>query len=118
MNLAVGQPATGIGGIFYIILLIGILVNRLLGKISSVMRSKNLKEKIKRTVQKLPPFAFIVCIIFLLYMNITGVRFAISPGTGSTTWAIDLGITGPFALSIFFVILMLFYRRAKQRKTL
>ena len=116
--MAVGQPATGIGGIFYIILLIGMLFNRLLGKISSVIHSKNLKEKIKGTIQKLPPYAFIVCIILLVYMNITGIRFAIAPGPGSATWAIDLGITGPFALSIFFVVLMLFYRRAKQRKTL
>ena len=116
--MAVGQPATGIGGIFYIILLIGMLVNRLLGKISSFMHLKNKKEKTKRIIQKLPPFAFILCIILLLYMNITGVRFAIAPNAGSATWAINLGITGPFALSVFFVILVLFYRRARQRKTL
>ena len=117
-NMAVGQPATGIGGIFYIILLIGMLVNRFLGKIFSLIISKNLKEKIKRTIQKLPPYAFVACIILLLYMNITGVRFAIPPSAGSATWAIDLGITGPFTLSVFFVILVLFFRRARQRKTL
>ena len=105
------------GGIYYILLLIGMLVNRLLRKISSLIRSNN-TNKIKRAIQKLPPFAFVVCIIFLVYMNITGVRFAIAHGAGSTIWATDLGITGPFALSIFFVILMLFYRRAKQRTTL
>lgn len=116
--MAVGQPATGIGTIFYIILLIGMLVNRLIGKISSMMHSKNTKEKMKRNIQKLPPFAFVLCVMILLYMNITGVRFAIAPGAGSATWTIGLGITGPFALSVFFVILMLFYRRARQRKTL
>jgi hypothetical protein len=118
---AVGQPATGIGGIFYIILLIGMLLNRLLGKISSLIHSKNKKEKIKKTIQKLPPFAFVACIILLVYMNISGVRFAITPSAGSAgnaTFAIDLGITGPFALSVFFAILMLFNRRAKQRETL
>lgn len=116
--LAVGQPATGIGGIFYLILLMGMLVNRLLGKISSLINSKNMKEKIKRTIRELPPFAFVACIMLVVYMNVTGVRFVIEPSVGGATFAIDLGITGPFALSVFFVILMLFHRRAKQRDML
>ena len=115
--MAVGQPATGIGGIFYIILFIGMLISRLLGKISSLLHSKNTKEKMKRIIQKLPPLAFVVCIILLLCMNITGVRFAIALGAGSAAGAIDLGITGPFALSVFLVVLMLFYIRTRQRKT-
>ena len=116
--MAVGQPATGIGGIFYIILLIGMLVNRLFGKISSLLHSKNMKEKMNRIIQKFPPFALVVCIVLLLYMNITGFRFVIATGTGNVTGATDLSITGPFAVSVFFVFLMLFYIRTKQRKTL
>lgn len=114
--MAAGQPTTGIGGIFYLILFIGMLINRLFGKIYSLLHSKNMKEKTKRIIQKLPPFAFVVCIILLLYMNITGVRFATSAlGAGSVTWTMDLGITGPFALSVFFIILMLFYIRSAER---
>jgi hypothetical protein len=33
--------------------------------------------------------------MLLLYMNITGIRFAITPSAGSASWAVDLGITGP-----------------------
>ncbi|MCJ7771287.1 hypothetical protein MUP37_06930, partial [Candidatus Bathyarchaeota archaeon] len=103
---------------FYLILLMGMLVNRLLGKISSLINSKNMKEKIKRTIRELPPFAFVACVLLVAYMNAAGVRFAVGPSVGGATLAIDLGITGPFVLGVFFVILMLFRSRAKQRKTL
>ena len=115
--MAVGQPATGIGGIYYILLLIGMLVHKLLDKLSALIHSQN-AEQIHRAIQKFPPWAFGVCVTLLVYVNITGLRFPIFLGAGSVAYPIDLGITGPFALSVFVVILMLFYRRAKQRTKL
>jgi len=115
IKLAVGQPATGIGGIFYIILLIGILLNKVLIKICSLLKLNAPKETLKKIKQRIPTVTLVMCIILLIYMNITGSRLVVFSGTGNTTIpTIDLGITGPSAVSVFFLILLLFYRKAKQ----
>jgi hypothetical protein len=111
-KLAVGQPATGIGGIFYIILLIGILFNKAIKKVSM------LKDKAWGLMKRIPTAGFIICVALLLYMNLTGFRIIIPlTGGGSADLQIsNLWVTRPVALSMFGAILILFNKRAKQRK--
>lgn len=113
--MAVGQPATGIGGIYYLILFIGILVNKLQEKISSLINSRSYKEKIKRIIKQLPPLAFALCIILLIYMNVIGIRFVITSGVGNSTPIIDFGITDILVVSVFLITLLLFHIRARQK---
>jgi len=115
LNMAVGQPATGIGGIFYIILLIGMLFSRLFEKLKLAAD----QERMRRFVRRLPTFALVLCVMLLVYMNLTGFRFVINAATGtagSTTQVMDLEILAPFALSFFVAILALFRWKARRGK--
>ena len=113
--MAVGQPTTGIGGLYYIILMVGILINEILKKILTFLNRSVSKVAIKMMKQSLPLFALVIGIILILYMNITGFRFVIFSGIGNAIVpSNNLWITGLFAVSIFFLILLLFYRKAKN----
>jgi hypothetical protein len=106
--MAVGVPATGIGGIFYILLSIVIIIHKAVKKILFFWdkRTTELKEKLK--LLKFPTIAVILCVGLLLYMNLSGFRFVI-PGTQQTTVSIsNLWLVGLFAISLFtfFIILV------------
>ena len=113
--MAVGQPTTGIGGLYYIILMIGILINNVLKKIIAFLNQSLPKEAIKIMKQRFPTFALVIGIILIMYMNIIGFRFVIFSGIGNTILPTNnLWITGLSAVSIFFLILLLFYRKARD----
>jgi hypothetical protein len=120
LNMAAGQPATGIGGIFYVLLLIGMLLSKLLEKVCSILKLAAEKDKIRQVFTRmLPTLALVLCIIFLVYMNLTGFRFVIDATTvtmGSSTQAINLEILAPFALGFFVAILALLLRKAGKAR--
>ena len=117
--MAVGQPATGMGGIFYILLLIGILINKAFKKLLTLINRKPPKDLIIKLKGSYPTFAFGLCILLLVFMNLTGFRFEIFPVAGNTPNPTTyLWTTGLVAISSFFIVLILFYRKAGQRKTL
>lgn len=115
--MAVGQPATGIGGMFYIILMLGILINKALRKIVSRLNLNSPQNAIKIMKQRLPTLALVVSSILLLYVNLSGFRLVAFFGAGKTsTPTIDLWITGPSAVSVFLLVVLLFYRKARQNQ--
>jgi hypothetical protein len=118
--MAAGQPATGIGGIFYVILLIGMLLSRLLEKVCSLLKLAAEKDRIRRVAARmLPTLALVLCIVFLVYMNLTGFRFVIGAATvtsGSAEQVMNLEILAPFALAFFIAILALLRRKAAKAR--
>ncbi|MCJ7609841.1 hypothetical protein MUP00_09280 [Candidatus Bathyarchaeota archaeon] len=118
--MAAGQPATGIGGIFYVLLLIGMLLSRLVEKVCSILKLEAEKDRIRRIViRMLPTVSLVLSIVLLVYMNLTGFRFVIDATTvtmGSSTQAINLEILAPFALSFFIAILALLLRKAGKAR--
>jgi hypothetical protein len=104
------------GGIFYILLLIGILINKAFKKILTLINRTPPKDIFIKLKRHYPTFAFVVCILLLVFMNLTGFRFVLFSGVGNTTIpTTHLWITGTFAVSSFGLVLLLFYRKASQR---
>ena len=115
--MAAGVPATGIGGIFYIILLIGIMINKLFKKICEFINlNPSCRTKISGIIRKLPTYAFILCVTVLVLMNITGFRFILFRNQGSAIQVNDLWLTGLLAISVFLSSILLINRRSKQLK--
>jgi len=110
--MAVGVPATGIGGIFYMLLSIVILLCKIVKKILSFLKNEPTSYKPFKLL-KFPTLAFILCITLLIFMNITDFRFLI-PGTQEASVSIsNLWILGVFAVSFFLFFIFLFHIRAK-----
>ncbi len=112
--MAAGVPATGMGGIFYLLLSVIIFFYELVKRIASTLR-KGLKiEEKPALLTKVPTLAFIVCGALLIYMNVTGFRFVI-PGAQETRVSIsNLWILGVFSVGCFIFFMILFHFRAKQ----
>lgn len=115
--MAVGVPATGIGGIFYILLSIVMLFYEIIKKFLSFMGKKIPRSTGSPSrLLRFPTVAFTLCVLLLLYMNVTGFRFVL-PGTQQavTVSITNLWIIGVFAVGIFGFFLVLFQLRANQR---
>jgi len=111
--MAAGVPTTGIGGIFYILLSIGMFVCKVVKKILSFIQDDLTRPKHCKML-KFPTVAFILCISLLLYMNVTGFRLVL-PGTQQATVSMsNLWILGVFAFSFYSFFILLFHIRAKQ----
>ena len=111
--MAVGVPATGIGGIFYILLSIVMLLCKIVKKILSFLKNEPSSNRTFKLL-RFPTLAFILCITLLIFMNITGFRFLI-PGTQEATVSIsNLWILGVFAVSFFLFLISLFHIKAKK----
>jgi hypothetical protein len=112
--MAAGVPATGMGGIFYLLLSAIMLLYEIMKKVVYALK-KGLKIKEKPAMlTKIPTLAFVVCGILLIYMNLTGFRFVI-PGTQETSVSMgNLWILGAFSVSLFMVIMVLFHLRARR----
>lgn len=110
--MAAGIPTTGIGGIFYIILLIGMLIWKLLKKTFAMMKLGR-KEILKRMRWRFPTFAFIICIVLLIFMNTSGFRFitfvgpTINPVLTNNFWIITIIATG-----VLLTVILLLNRKA------
>jgi hypothetical protein len=112
--MAAGVPATGMGGIFYLILSAIMLFYELAKRIVYILK-KGLKiNERPAMLTRIPTFTFVVVGIFLIFMNVTGFRFVI-PGAQETSISLDnLWILGVFSVSFFMIIMILFHIRAKQ----
>jgi hypothetical protein len=111
--MAVGVPATGIGGIFYILLSIVMLLCKTVKKILSFLKTEKTSDGNCKLL-RFPTLAFIMCIILLIYMNVTGFRFII-PGTQEAKVSMsNLWIASVFAVSFFTFFILLFHIRAKK----
>jgi hypothetical protein len=108
--MAAGVPATGIGGIYYILLTIGLLLSKLVKKVCSIFKKQlcfGSDTRIKM-VRFFPTLAFTMSTAFLIFMNATGFRFVI-PGIQPTTPTLDyfweIGIFAvATAVTCFFLI--------------
>ena len=97
--------------------MIGILINKIRNKIITLLNLGLSKDAIKKMRRGLPTFSLALGIILLTYMNVTGFRLVIFSGGGNTTMPTNnLWIVGLCAASIFFLILLLFYRKAIKNK--
>jgi hypothetical protein len=110
--MAAGVPATGIGGIYYILLTIGLLFYKFAKKVWCTFEKQlcALPDNRIRVKKFFPPLAFIICVSLLIFMNVTGFRFG-APGVATATLTIDyLWVIGVFSVSaaIFFVLLVIF----------
>ena len=116
--MAAGVPATGIGGIYYIILTVGLLFYKLAKKAVCIFKNKLCKGDDNRfRMRKIfPPLAFAFCISLLAFMNITGFRFNI-PGTTTVTLSIEyLWVIGAFSVIAAIVFIVLVHFRAQRIK--
>jgi hypothetical protein len=114
--MAVGVPATGMGGIFYILLSIIIVIHKTIKKILSSLRIDLTTSKEKLGLLSFPTVAFILCIGLLSYMNLSGFRFVI-PGTQRAIVSISsLWHVGLFALIFLAFFITLIQIRSKQIK--
>ena len=115
--MAVGIPASGIGTIFYILLTIAIILSKIVQKILAFLKKASMSDK-PSTLLKFPTLAFILCVILLMYMNITGFR-PVVPGSQQVAVPISassyLWILSVFAASFFTVFMLLFHFRANAR---
>lgn len=111
--MAVGVPATGIGGIFYILLSIVIIIHKAVKKILSILGKKLTKSKENLRLLRFPTLAFILCVGLLSYMNLSGFRFVI-PGTQAAVSISNLWLVGVFAVSFFMFFILLIQIRSKQ----
>ena len=112
--MAAGVPATGMGGIFYLILSAIILFYELAKKIVYILKQGLKINERPAMLTRIPTFTFVVVGAFLIYMNVTGFRFVIS-GAQETSVSLDnLWILGVFSVSFFILIMALFHLRARQ----
>ena len=112
--MAVGVPATGIGGIFYILLSIVIIIHKAVKKILYFFGKRTTEFKETLGLLKFPTMALILCVGLLSYMNLSGFRFVI-PGTQQPTVSIsNLWLVGFFAFSLFTFFIILVQIRSKQ----
>src|SRR5512136_1434841 len=112
--MAVGVPATGMGGIFYILLSIVIVIHKAVKKTLAFFGKRATEFKGKLGLLKFPTMALILCVGLLSYMNLSGFRF-VMPGTQQTTVLIsNLWLVGLFALSLFVFFIILVQIRSEQ----
>jgi len=112
--MAVGVPATGMGGIFYILLSIVIIIHKAVKKILYFFGKGTTEFKEKLGLLKFPTMALILCVGLLSYMNLSGFRFVIL-GTQQTTVSIsNLWLVSLFALSLFIFFIVLVQIRSEQ----
>jgi hypothetical protein len=116
--MAAGVPATGIGGIYYILLTIGLLLHKIIKRIAAFFKKQSLQVKASHSKFKtlFPSLAFCLCISFLIFMNATGFRFTI-PGISPVTVSLQyLWVIGAFSITmtIVFVGLVIFRSREKS----
>ena len=112
--MAAGVPATGMGGIFYLLLSVIMVFYELVKRILSVLRKELKIEQKPAILTRIPTLAFVVCGVFLVYMNVTGFRFAI-PGTQQASFSMNnLWILGVFSVGCFLFFMILFRFRARQ----
>jgi len=112
--MAAGVPATGMGGIFYLILSAIILFYELAKRIVYILKRGFRINERPAMLTRIPTFTFVVVGAFLIYMNVTGFRFVI-PGAQETSVSLDnLWILGVFSVSFFILIMVLFQLRARQ----
>ena len=112
--MAAGVPATGMGGIFYLLLSAIMFLYEIVKRVMYALK-KGLKIKEKPAMlTKIPTLVFAVCGALLIYMNLTGFRFVI-PGTRETSVSMgNLWILGVLSVSFFMFIMILFHFRARQ----
>jgi hypothetical protein len=119
--MAAGVPATGIGGIYYILLTIGLLFYKFGKKIWCAFKKQLCSPPDSRIRMKkiFPTLAFTIGVSLLIFMNVTGFRFSL-PGMAATNLTIDyLWVIGAFSVStaIFFILLVIFRsQRTFQKK--
>lgn len=112
--MAVGVPVTGMGGIFYILLSIVIIIHKAVKKILYFFGRRITESKDKLGLLKFPTMAFILCVGLLSYMNLSGFRFVL-PGNQQTTVSIsNLWLVGLFAFSLFIFFIVLVQIRSEQ----
>jgi hypothetical protein len=112
--MAAGVPATGIGGIFYILLSVVMFFYELIKRVISLPKKEIKPEKRPVVLTRIPPLMFIFSATILLYMNVTGFRFVV-PGTQQNSLSIgNLWFLGVVSVSIFMFFLLLFHIRAKK----
>lgn len=109
--MAAGVPATGIGGIYYILLTIGLLFYKFGKKVWCVFKKQLCAPPDNRIrVKKVfPPLVFTICVSLLIFVNVAGFRFAV-PGVATATLTIGyLWVIGAFSVSaaIFFILLVI-----------
>lgn len=112
--MAAGVPATGMGGIFYLLLSAIMLLYEIVKRIVYILK-KELKIKERPAMlTRIPTLAFVMCGALLIYMNLTGFRFFI-PGTQETSVSMgNLWFLGVLSVSFFLFIMILFHLRARQ----
>ena len=112
--MAAGVPATGLGGIFYLILSAIMLFYELAKRIVYILKKGLRINERPAMLTRIPTFTFVVVGIFLIFMNVTGFRFVI-PSAQATSISLDnLWILGVFSVSFFMIIMILFHIRARQ----
>ncbi len=112
--MAVGVPTTGLGGIFYILLSIAIVIHKAFKRIAYFFGKRVTESKEKLGLLRFPTMAFILCVGLISYMNLSGFRFAI-PGTQQTPVSIsNLWMVGLFAFSLFIFFIVLVQIRSEQ----
>ena len=112
--MAAGVPATGMGGIFYIILSAIIVFYEIVKRLVFILK-KGLTIKDRPVMlTRIPTLTFAVVGILLVYMNASGFRFVI-PGSQETTISLEnLWILGLFSVCFFMIIMILFYYRSRE----
>ena len=112
--MAAGVPATGMGGIFYLILSAIMLFYELAKRVVYFLKKGLTIDERPALLTRIPTFTFAVVVVFLIFMNVTGFRFVI-PGIQETSVSLgNLWILGLFSVSFFMLIMILFHIRARQ----
>lgn len=112
--MAAGVPATGMGGIFYLLLSVIMFFYELVKRILSVLKKEFKPEKKPAVLTRIPTMTFVASALLLIYMNVTGFRLVV-PGTQQTSIPLgNLWLLGIVGVSIFIFFILLFHIRAKQ----
>ena len=112
--MAAGVPATGMGGIFYLILSAIMLFYEVVKRIACAVNKGFRFNSRPAMLTKIPTLTFGAVAAFLIYVNVTGFRFVI-PGSQETSISLNnLWILGVISASFFMLIMVLFHFRARQ----
>ena len=114
--MAAGVPATGLGGIYYILLTIGLIFHKLAKKVCSKLKKQLCFAPDERIRMRrfFPTIAFVTGVALLIFLNATGFRFTI-PGTQPTTLTLDyFWVIGAFAVSAAIICFFLINFRAQK----
>ena len=112
--MAAGVPATGMGGIFYLILSAIMLFYELVKRIVYVLKKGFRINERPAMLTRIPTLTFVAVGAFLIYMNVTGFRIVIPGGQETSISLNNLWILGVISASFFMLIMVLFHFRARQ----